>query len=75
MALPPKTHTIWSQLIAGQKHVEFECLAVKMFLGRVRMELAMDPGASGRLASQLYECIKSNETLPSLQRDLSKLSL
>jgi hypothetical protein len=73
MAIPPGFHTIWKQLVSGQKNLEFECLAVKITLGRLRVEGSRDPASVPRLAAELHQLFVQNETLPSLQRDLKKM--
>jgi len=73
MAVPSKLHPIWSQLVSGKKHLEFESLAVKIVFGRVRNEIVRNPAAGPQLASQLHDVFATNETLPSVRKDLLKL--
>jgi hypothetical protein len=76
MAIPAGFDPIWKQLINGQKRgVEFECLAVKITLGRLRIDATRDPTSLPKLAAELHELFVKNEMLPSLQRDLKKLAV
>lgn len=73
MPVPGPSNPIWSQVILGKKRVEFESLAIKVFLGRARGELSRNPAAAAQLAGELHAVVVSNEALPTVQRDLSKL--
>ena len=73
MAVPPRTHEIWKQIVSGQKNFEFDSLAVKFFLGHVRIEVSRNPASVSQLAGQLHELFIANEALPSVRKDLSKL--
>ena len=75
MDIPPGFSMIWKQLISGQKNVEFECLPIKITLGRLRVEGSRDPGSVPRLAGELHQLFVQNVNLPSLQRDLKKLPI
>jgi hypothetical protein len=74
VAVPSIANPIWNQLICGQKQIEFNCLAIKIFLGRARVELSRDPTAARQLVNELHELVVANETLPSMQKDLVKLA-
>ena len=55
MLLPPLHHPIWQELVTGEKSVEFEFLATKIFLGRAQMTLFSDnsPEAMYALTKEL----------------------
>jgi hypothetical protein len=73
MAVPFGSHPVWSQLVSGQKHLEFDSLAVKVALGRLRLEIARKSVSVAQAAAQLHDVFSSNATLPSVQKDLLKL--
>jgi hypothetical protein len=75
MAVPSRSHPIWGQLVSGQKQLEFDSLAVKVALGRVRLEITRQSVSVAQAAGQLHDVFKANETLPSVQKDLLKLPL
>jgi hypothetical protein len=72
---PPASAPIWQKLLAGQVNCQFECLAVKVFLGSAKLQLARDnsPETHRRLAQELHNVFAKNATLASVQQDLAKL--
>lgn len=74
MALPASSNPIWSNIISGKKIVQFEFLAVKIFLGTAQMNYKKDPTSLGKLAIELHTLLEKNINLPSVQKDLQKLS-
>ena len=75
MAVPSRSHPIWGQLVSGQKHLEFNSLAVKVALGRVRLDITRKSMSVAQAVAQLHDVFSSNETLPSVQKDLLKLAV
>jgi len=75
MAVPSKLHPIWGQLVSGKTSLEFESLAVKIVFGRLRNEIIRNPASGPQLALQLHDVFAANEKLPSVRRDLLKLSV
>ncbi|MBN2695296.1 hypothetical protein JXR93_11600, partial [bacterium] len=55
-----------------KKTPQFSFLAIKIFLGRVKMSLATDSSEQNinRLAAELRELFIKNESIPTLQKDL-----
>ena len=74
MALPAPTSPIWTEIISGKKQVQFDFLAVKIFLGSAQVRYKKDAGAAAQISKELYELFEKNANLPSAQRDLQKLS-
>jgi len=74
MALPSANHKIWVDIVTGKNEFEFECLAVKILLGRLRAQVTNDPMSVQSSATELYSFFEKNQKLPSAQRDLAKIS-
>jgi hypothetical protein len=73
MVLPPVNHKIWGDIVTGKANFEFECLAVKILLGRLRAQVTNDPMSVQSSATELYNFFEKNQKLPSAQRDLEKI--
>ncbi len=75
MILPPLHHPVWEELVTGEKTVEFEFLATKIFLGRARMVLFTDksPESMHSLTRELRGIFEENLTHPAIERDLELL--
>lgn len=73
MEVPPISHRMWTNLTAGKSGIAFECLALRVLLGRM---LAVpgepSPATLAKNAATLREMFVKNAHLPSLQRDLAK---
>jgi hypothetical protein len=74
MAIPSASDAVWQKLISGQIQCQFECLAVKVFLGSAKLQVSRDtsPANLRRLAIELQNVFARNESLPSVQNDLAK---
>ena len=75
MVIPQATDAIWRNLVSGQTPLALESLAVKVFLGAAKMQLANDksPDTITRLGRELHAVFSKNQTLPSVQSDLAKI--
>lgn len=75
MNIPPATSPVWSQLLLGQLACSLECLPIKFFLARVKSTITKDSSSQTlkQHASELRELFVANASLPSAQRDLTKL--
>lgn len=74
MALPAKTSKIWSEIIMGTKVINFDFLAVKIFLGTAQRLVKKDPGSLEKSAQELFELFDKNQTLPTVQKDIAKFN-
>ncbi len=73
MLLPPANHPIWSDIVTGKTKYEFECLAVKILLGRLQVQVNNGMQSIENSASELHNFFVKNQKLPSAQRDLTKI--
>ncbi|MCK6599765.1 MAG: hypothetical protein L6Q37_15470 [Bdellovibrionaceae bacterium] len=73
MALPSASSKIWTDIINGSKNIEFEFLAIKIFLGTAQRNFKNDPGSLQKSALELYQLFEKNQNLPTAQKDISKL--
>lgn len=73
MTIPNSSDIAWSDIITGKTRHEFECLALKILLGRLRLNSEGDPSKVQTCANELREFFIKNPQLPSAQRDLKKI--
>lgn len=74
MSLPASSNPVWANIISGKKNVDFEFLAAKMFLGSAQLKFKKDPASLTASATELFSLIDKNKHLPSVQKDILKLS-
>ena len=76
MVTPSASDAIWQRLLTGQLNCALESLAVKIFLGSAKLQIARDPtpGTQRRLALELHNVFAKNATLQSVQNDLAKFA-
>lgn len=74
MKVPSEDNPVWKDLLTGKRECDFSFLAANIFLFRARMELRTEPDALPRLIEEMHDLFARNETLPSVQNDLNKLS-
>lgn len=73
MALPANNNKIWADLITGAKVINFEFLAVKIFLGTAQRNYKSNPESLPKLALELFQILDKNQNLPSAKKDIDKL--
>lgn len=73
MALPTATHKIWSDIICGTKVINFEFLAVKIFIGTAQRNYKNNPDSVQKSALELFQLFEKNQNLPTVQKDITKL--
>lgn len=73
MALPSATNKIWSDIICGTKVINFEFLAVKIFIGTAQRNYKNNPESLQKSAQELFQLFDKNQNLPTVQKDLAKL--
>lgn len=73
MALPSSSNKVWSDLVSGSKQVEFDFLAVKIFLGTAQRNFKANNSDLPKLAGELYALFEKNQNLPAVQKDIAKL--
>lgn len=73
MALPAHNNKIWSDLITGAKVINFEFLALKIFLGTAQRNYKSNPATLPKLAQELFQILEQNQSLPSAKKDIDKL--
>ncbi len=75
MLIPSEDHKAWREIITGSVKYDFECLAVKITLGRLNLTMMTDPSPAKlqSCASQLREVFVRNQQLPSIQNDLKQI--
>ena len=66
---------IWIDVITGKITAEFEFLAVKILLGRLRIDYRVDssPEAVEKSVEELQGLFVKSRHIPSSQRDLQKI--
>lgn len=74
MSLPAPTSPVWVEIVSGKKQVQFEFLAVKIFLGTAQLKYKQDPSAATQIVKELHNLFEKNISLPSVQKDLQKIS-
>jgi hypothetical protein len=75
MVVPVSTHPGWKNLLNGKKQCDFEFLAAKMTMGRLKILIQDHPDESTMQQSveELREVFVKNINLPKVQRDLKKI--
>jgi hypothetical protein len=74
MTVPPNTHAIWQDIVAGRIRPAFGFLAIRILLGRIQPAAQRDPSKLPELAGELHALFAANAHLPSVQRDLATFS-
>ena len=74
--IPDAENCIWREIIAGEKTINFEFLAANILTARVRHLYLSEPNKTNlnRLTLQLRELFVRNSELPSVKKDLYKIS-
>jgi hypothetical protein len=73
--LPPTTDPRWRDIVTGKADYEFEFLALKVLLGRLRVTLTTDgsPAALDGCVKQLRNLLEETADLPKASRDIARM--
>jgi hypothetical protein len=76
VSVPPASDPIWQNIICGRIKYEFEFIAAKIFLGHLMVKIRYSPTQDtiAKGAKDLREIFVKSINLPSVQRDLRKIS-
>jgi hypothetical protein len=76
VSVPPASDPVWRKIICGRIKYEFEFIAAKIFLGHlmVRIQYSSSEDVIAKGAKDLREIFVKSINLPSVQRDLKKIS-
>ncbi len=76
MGISEISDDVWTDVLLGKVNFEFECLAVKILLARLRIRLNTDtsPAAVQQCTAELKALFIKLEYLPSVKNDLGKMS-
>lgn len=74
--IPDAGNRIWKEIISGESIISFEFLAANILTARIRHLYLCEPSKANlhRLASQLRELFVRNSELPSVKKDICKIS-
>ena len=66
---------VWIDAITGKINCEYESLAVKILLGRIKIDVKYNPSkeAYEKYAEELKNLFIKSQKLPSSQKDLKKI--
>ena len=75
MEIPPLTDRRWKELVIGEINFEFEFLAIKILLFRIRLNLKKDnsPEKIKKSIEDLRNLFLKTIKLPIAQKDLKKI--
>lgn len=77
ISVPPENSRIWAEILNGRRQVELEFIGAKILLGRLLVKIkhgaAADTFSQG--VKELREVYLRNVRLPSVQRDLAKITV
>ncbi|GBC59438.1 hypothetical protein DENIS_0377 [Desulfonema ishimotonii] len=75
ITVPPSTDRIWYDIVTGKVTYQFDFIAAKILMGRLRVKVRHNPGPgvirSG--ARELWEVFDKNVRMPSVQKDMKKI--
>ena len=74
MLIPPENSKIWENLITGEVQIEFNFLALKIFLGSANRLYKLSPSSLGPSVKNLYKLFEKNQQLPTLKKDIILLT-
>ena len=63
--LPPKTSSIWKEIVLGQKQFQFKFLAAKILMSRILLSTKNDPSPQNidRCINEVYVFFVKNEKI------------
>jgi hypothetical protein len=75
MLLPPVSDRRWRDVVTGTVQYDFDFLAIKIFLGRISINLMRDSSEASiaGCVEELRHLLAKNANLPSAQRDIAKI--
>ena len=75
MSVPPASDKVWMDIVTGRTQYDFDFLAAKMVVGRLRTVIQQDPstGTVQRCAEELRDVFAKNVNLSKVQKDLEKI--
>ena len=76
MVVPSSSSPEWKQLVTGKKQCDFEFLAARMTMGRLRLMIDSNPNNAAAIQQsidEIREVFVKNINLPKVQRDLGKV--
>lgn len=73
MAIPDIQNKIWTELIVGTKVIDFDFLAIKIFLATAQRLYQMNPESLEKSVENLHRLFEKNKLLPTVQNDIKKL--
>ncbi len=75
-SLPPVGHSIWHELVKGNKVISFSFLAVKLVLTRLQQEYKKDTRAEklSACSHELYSFFEGKKHLPLVMEDIKKIN-
>ncbi len=75
MEIPGLNNPIWKDLVTGEKLIDFNFLAIKIFLGRARLLLGNDSSEANiqKLSNELREIFVKHANISVLQKDIELL--
>ena len=73
--VPPITDKIWIQLLLNDKKFDFEFLAIKILLTRLKLTVKLnpDPDIINECAAELRQLFVKTESLPTVKKDILKM--
>ncbi len=76
LKIPTETNPVWRKIVSGKELYKFEFIATKILLGRlmVMVQHSPEPDVLARGAAELRNIFVRNIRLPSVQRDLQKIT-
>ena len=76
VSVPPASDPVWQNIICGRVKYELEFIAAKIFLGHLMVKIQYFPSQDviAKGAKDLREIFAKSINLPSVQRDLKKIS-
>jgi hypothetical protein len=73
MSLPGPKSPVWEEILSGKKQIQFEFLAVRIFLGAAQLKYKKDPSTLDSIVGELRNLFEINLNLPKVQADIQKL--
>ena len=73
--IPPKSDEIWERILCDELMINFEFLAIKILLARLKLTIKLNPEPNliNECISEFRNLIVKTRRLPSVQRDLNKI--
>ncbi|MBD3339018.1 MAG: hypothetical protein GF353_07910 [Candidatus Lokiarchaeota archaeon] len=73
--VPPLSHEIWEKILSDEIKFDFEFLATKILLARLKLTLKLNPDPSlvEECAAEIRQLFVKTERLPTVKRDLKKI--